>query len=151
MSIDTDWMICAKRGCDWQGTSADYNWKLESELPNGMRTSRGHCPDCDGVGFYIEKPLFIPLKAEFFEAFERGEKDTEYRLSGPRWNIRTCRIGRKVVLSCGYGKARRLSGVIVGFEIESDPTMKFRRWLELYPKSAAAAGVACIKIQLDPK
>jgi hypothetical protein len=32
----------------------------------------------------MSKPLFIPLKAEFFEAFERGEKDTEYRVYGPR-------------------------------------------------------------------
>ena len=31
------------------------------------------------------KPLFIPLKAEFFNAFERGEKTAEYRVYGPRW------------------------------------------------------------------
>lgn len=34
------------------------------------------------------KPLFIPIKREFFEAFERGDKTHEYRLYGPRWNER---------------------------------------------------------------
>ena len=150
MSIDTDWMICATRGCDWQGTSADYNWKLESELPNGMRTSRGHCPDCDGVGFYIEKPLFIPLKAEFFEAFERGEKDTEYRPRVARWSEAVCRIGRRVVLSRGYGKARRLTGTIVGFHYDNLPTVNIPRWREIYPQYASGHGAVCIKIKLDP-
>lgn len=62
-----------------------------------------------------EKPLFVPLRGEWFDAFESGAKGTEFRALGPRWNARTCRIGRRVVLSRGYGKARRLSGVIVGF------------------------------------
>lgn len=62
-----------------------------------------------------EKPLFIPLCREWFERFERGEKTTEYRVYGPRWNERTCRIGRPVVLSMGYGKARRLHGKITRF------------------------------------
>lgn len=30
-------------------------------------------------GGMSEKPLFIPLKAERYEAFESGVKDTEYR------------------------------------------------------------------------
>lgn len=49
-----------------------------------------------------EKPLFIPLKREFFQAFKAGEKVEEYRPEGPRWNARTCRVGRPVVLSLGY-------------------------------------------------
>lgn len=65
----------------------------------------------------MEKPLFIPLKAKWFEAFERGDKTTEYRAYGPRWNERTCRVGRAVTLSYGYGKARRLSGEVIGFRI----------------------------------
>lgn len=64
-----------------------------------------------------EAPLFIPLKAEHFEAFERGDKDTEYRAYGKRWNETTCRVGRGVTLSFGYGKRRRISGVIVAFAI----------------------------------
>ncbi len=63
-----------------------------------------------------EKPLFIALKTEYFEAFEDGSKTDEMRLYGPRWNERTCRVGRPVTLSKGYGKKYRLSGVIVGFE-----------------------------------
>ena len=61
------------------------------------------------------KPLFIPLKTEFFEAFSRGEKHSELRLYGARWNERTCPAGRPVVLSKGYGKAHRLNAVITLF------------------------------------
>lgn len=62
------------------------------------------------------KPLFIPLRREYFEEFEKGQKDTEFRLYGPRWNERTCTPGRAVVLSRGYGKQWRLTGVITSFE-----------------------------------
>ena len=61
------------------------------------------------------KPLFIPLKTEFFEAFESGEKRDELRLYGPRWNERICPVGREVVLSKGYGKQNRLKGTIAAF------------------------------------
>jgi hypothetical protein len=36
-----------------------------------------------------------------------GTKDTEYRLYGPRWNERTCSIGRPAVISKGYGIRHR--------------------------------------------
>ena len=62
-----------------------------------------------------DRPLFLPLKREYFDAFERGHKIVEYRKYGPRWNERTCVVGRAVTLSCGYGKARRLQGRIVWF------------------------------------
>lgn len=62
-----------------------------------------------------EKPLFIPLKTEWFEAFERGEKRSELRRYGPGWNERTCRPGRSVTLSCGYGKHRRMTATIAEF------------------------------------
>lgn len=52
------------------------------------------------------KPLFVPLKAEYFRAFERGEKTTEYRAYGPRWNEKTCIAGRDVLLSHGYSGKR---------------------------------------------
>lgn len=64
-----------------------------------------------------EKPIFIPLCREWFEKFERGEKTKEYRVYGPRWNEKTCRIGRPVILSMGYGKALRLHGKIAGFRV----------------------------------
>lgn len=61
------------------------------------------------------KPLFIPLKTEFYEAFLLGEKRSELRLYGPRWNEATCVEGRRVILSKGYGKAHRIGGTIGQF------------------------------------
>jgi hypothetical protein len=66
-----------------------------------------------------DKPLFVPLKAEFYEAFERGIKTTEYRLHGPRWNARTCYPGRVAVLSYGYGKQRRMRCTIKRFTAQT--------------------------------
>lgn len=63
-----------------------------------------------------EKPLFIPLRTEWFRGFEAGTKDTEYRAYGPRWNERTCRVGRKATISHGYSGAR-LERAIVGFKV----------------------------------
>jgi hypothetical protein len=68
------------------------------------------------------EPLFIPLKIEHYEGFESGEKADELRLYGPRWNERTCRIGRGVVLSRGYGKKHRLTGKISGFKKQHGST-----------------------------
>ncbi len=58
------------------------------------------------------KPLFVPLKKEYYEAFECGEKTVEYRAYGPRWNEKTCWVGRPVTISCGYGNHRRLQGEV---------------------------------------
>lgn len=63
-----------------------------------------------------EKPLFIPLNTEYYEAFACGDKSEELRLYGPRWNEKTCKVGRKVVLSKGYGKQNRMTGVIWKFK-----------------------------------
>jgi hypothetical protein len=62
-----------------------------------------------------ERPLFIPLYRRYYEAFEAGTKTIEVRRYGPKWNEHTCRVGRPVTLSCGYGKHRRLPGVITAF------------------------------------
>ena len=67
------------------------------------------------------KALFLPLKTEFYNAFESGVKTTEFRPYGSRWNEKTCVIGRAVTLSHGYGKNKRIQGVIVGFEKSRDP------------------------------
>lgn len=61
------------------------------------------------------KPLFIPLKSEYYEAFKDGSKREELRIYGKRWNEKTCPVGRKVVLSKGYGKQNRLKGRIWRF------------------------------------
>lgn len=61
------------------------------------------------------KHLWIPLKTEYFLAFERGEKTIEYRLYGSQWTERTCFEGRPAVLGHGYS-GRRLRAVVTGFE-----------------------------------
>lgn len=63
-----------------------------------------------------EKPLFIPLKTEWFRMFEDGTKDTEYRAYGPRWNENTCRVGRAVTVSHGYS-GKRLGRHVAAFSI----------------------------------
>lgn len=89
------------------------------------------------------KPLFIPLKSCYFEAFVSGSKTTEYRKYGARWNERNCPVGRRVVLSKGYGTKHRRSGVIVGFSKKYKAT---REWLDCYGDPGFAA---CIRIKLD--
>lgn len=87
----------------------------------------------------MEKPLFIPLRAEFFDAFAVGDKGTEFRPLGPRWNATTCRVGRAVTLSRGYGKSRRLSGVVAGFtEVRPDAVPEIRR---VYPTGDRFAAI----------
>lgn len=62
------------------------------------------------------KPLFIPLKTGYYEAFANGSKREELRRYGPRWNERTCPVGRDVVLSKGYGKQARMTGRVWKFK-----------------------------------
>lgn len=90
--------------------------------------------------------LFIPLKAEFYDAFTAGTKTTEYRRHGPGWNAKTCAVGRRVVISRGYGKANRRIGTIVSFEVSEEPT-KTAAWRTCYGDKPGAA--ACITIRLD--
>ena len=75
------------------------------------------------------KPLFIPLKRIYFEAFARREKSVEVRRYGPRWNERVCSPGRKVILSCGYSGAR-LMGTIRFFKRGNHVTQAAR---DIYP------------------
>jgi len=62
------------------------------------------------------KPLFIPLKTKYYNAFASGEKKEELRVYGPRWNEKTCTINRHVILSKGYGKHARMKGRIWRFK-----------------------------------
>ena len=75
------------------------------------------------------KPLYIPLRRIYFEAFERREKRVEVRRYGPRWNERTCPPGRGVILSCGYSGAR-LEGSIRFFRRSDHVTQAAR---DIYP------------------
>lgn len=68
------------------------------------------------------KPLFIPLKTEYYEAFKSGDKTEELRAYGARWNENTCQIGREVVISKGYGKANRMKGDIWKFKRQHGST-----------------------------
>lgn len=94
----------------------------------------------------MEKPLFIPLKREFFEAFEAGTKAHEYRRHGTRWNEETCRIGRRVVISLGYGKQRRRTGTVISFDLCHTPQF-LPGWIECYGDTHSSA--AMIGIELD--
>ena len=94
----------------------------------------------------LEKPLFFPLKREHFEAFRCGEKQEEYRLYGPRWNEQTCQIGRRVTLSLGYGKKKRLHGVVSSFRIEFHPGI-LKGWSDCYGGSNDFAAVIGIKLE----
>lgn len=69
-----------------------------------------------------ESPLFVPLKSEFYRAFESGTKTEELRLYGKCWNEKTCIVGRSVVLSHGYGKRERLMGRIWKFKRQHGST-----------------------------
>lgn len=72
------------------------------------------------------KPLFIPLTGKYYDAFINGNKDTEYRLHGPRWNLKTCVFERQVILSRGYGKQNRVSGFIDSVKILKRSELNFQ-------------------------
>ena len=95
-------------------------------------------------GRLIIKPLFVPLKREYYEAFRSGQKTTEYRKYGPRWNENTGYKGRSVILSLGYGRKHRLFGDIVWAFKEAD--MKFHKgYQEIYGDEPAW----CMEIRLS--
>lgn len=93
------------------------------------------------------KPLFIPLKKEWYLRFKDGSKTIEYRAYGPRWNEKTCYQGREAVLSNGYTNKNSLHAVIDQFEVISitDAPMAAR---EIYPKATHIAAIAMRDIQM---
>ena len=93
------------------------------------------------------KPLFIPLRTVYFEMFREGIKQTEFRLYGPRWNERTCQPGRPVVLSKGYGKHARLTGIVESFKVDKQPWLN-AGFVACYGNDRSLQG-ACIKIRLS--
>lgn len=109
------------------------------------------CLHCNGTGSVRKSseskttPLFVPLKREYFEAFADGSKKHEYRMFGKRWNKQTCMVGRPVTLSCGYGKQRRLSGIIKSIEVENEPS-KLPGWVECYGKTGKPAIIIEIEV-----
>jgi hypothetical protein len=89
-----------------------------------------------------EKDLFIPLRTEWFRQFEAGAKRHEYRAYGPRWNEKTCRVGRRATISHGYS-GKRLRGTVNSFEVLSHAEAPAEAQA-IYPDAAyiAAIGVA---------
>lgn len=85
------------------------------------------------------KPLFIPLRTEWFRKFEEGSKNVEFRAYGPRWNERTCYRGREAVLSHGYSGAR-LKRLVTKFERLPRAKAPMAA-LEIYPDAEFIAAI----------
>lgn len=95
----------------------------------------------------MEKPLFVPLKSKYYEAFKDGTKREELRLYGKRWNEKTCRVGREIVLSKGYGKSNRMKGRIWKFKIQHGSTFGStykKAIMEIF--SSLDVVIACISV-----
>lgn len=80
--------------------------------------------------------------------FIRGEKTKEFRLHGPRWNTKTCRVGREVTLSRGYGTTSRRAGTIVGVEIITDQTAFSPAFVACYTDRLTPSS-ECIAIEIQ--
>ena len=82
--------------------------------------------------------------------FENGEKDTEYRIFGPRWNEKTCPVNRDVVISNGYGKRNRMEGKITCFDKVYARMLSVQVMAaieECYGYAALDKQIACITIR----
>lgn len=86
------------------------------------------------------KPLFIPLRTQWYRAFESGEKCTEYRAYGPRWNEKTCFVGRAAIISHGYGKRERLRRRVHDFKV-LDHASAPEAARSIYPDAAYIAAI----------
>jgi len=96
------------------------------------------------------KPLFIPLKTKYYNAFKDGTKTEELRRYGPRWNYDTCTAGREVVISKGYGKGNRLTGKIYSFK-KQHGTLFGQTYREAIQDVYGTLDIqiACLSIRLD--
>lgn len=99
-----------------------------------------------------QKPLFMPLKAEYFDAFADGTKTIEYRKSGGKWNAKNCTIGRSVTLSSGYGKAKRLSATISSYseKLPNELGADYNKWAVACDTSANEKVVCIEMIDIKP-
>lgn len=110
------------------------------------------CGECDAamaeeVKRIVEmEPLFLALRSQYYQEFKMREKKIEYRRYGKGYNEETCPVGRRVLLSKGYSKAQRMTGVIVSFEV-SDLPKEGDEWLDRFGDHEGPA--ACIHIRLD--
>lgn len=96
------------------------------------------------------KPLFMPLNSAPYEEFVAGTKPYECRIYGTRWNEKNCTVGRKVILSKGYGKKNRLFGIITGFQVFRGRNLNnFSQLAEIYKRDVSEEIFACIFIKLE--
>ncbi len=92
--------------------------------------------------------LYLPLKAEYFDAIKAGTKPEEYRLRTPYWQRRLeGREYRAIELMKGYPAAhdegRRLSLPWRGFTVKTITHPHFGpEPVEVYAINVSAAGVA---------
>lgn len=63
------------------------------------------------------KPLFIPLKKFWYSVFLAGDKNTEYRAYGPRWNEKTCFPGRDALLNNGYTNKNSIQATVISLDV----------------------------------
>lgn len=97
------------------------------------------------------KPLFVPLKAEYYDAFADGSKREELRRYGPRWNETTCAVGRPAILSKGYGKKHRMAGRIWKFTRQHGSTFgRTYKAAILAIYGTLDVWIACISIEIEP-
>lgn len=94
----------------------------------------------------MSRRFFIPLKREYFEAFESGTKTQEYRPASSHFG--KAKAGDTVLLSLGYGTRRRLTGVIRSVA-RTRCLDGLRGWRECYGHKHDEAVV--INIVLDAK
>lgn len=86
-----------------------------------------------------QRPLFIPLYAEHFEAFERGDKTIEYRRWGARWNDSAIKPGRVAIIARGYS-GPRLDAIVIKVERVRASSIKPRP--ALFPKSTILCAIS---------
>lgn len=100
----------------------------------------------------MNKNLFLPLNAEYYDAFAAGTKACEYRVLGARWNIRTVIMGRGITISRGYGKQNRMNGIIGQVQIkyfEKLATPLQARLLKIYGPIIQNRQIICFDIRIE--
>lgn len=75
MSMDEDLYECARRKCRhiYQHKESVMVRQPSPPGPKTLPSWKGTCPKCGHEAFYLVKPLFIPLKAEHYDAFAAAE------------------------------------------------------------------------------
>lgn len=97
-----------------------------------------------------EKALFIPINAQHYDEFISGKKKEEFRKYGTKWNEKVCYVGRRVIISKGYGNQNRRSGTITGFKKRHGSSLAYKHQktlMELF--GTLYEYIAVISIELD--